>query len=558
MSLCPRRRVPAPVALLLVAPLLVATSATSASAAPTASPAAPEGAARPSASTLRVSPKEYVGGQRILFAGDLGVAGKRRVKLQLNLSRPGDEWKDVNGFRKRWTRSDGSFRFRYTAPAMFGIQMRVASGKHRTSPIEFHARSQDLVIAIESGRSGLDADEVQAGSPFDLVVDTTPEGGSDLARRTDLPPPAFPGRELTLQRRAGDGTWNTVQTPEVTTDARGIGVFSDLTLPASPSQVVFRVTQEKWTAKKSRIGWYPSFPTYVNVVSQQRTAAGASARPADTAPTALAGLAVATAQTAGEGEPLSVGRDVASKTAAERYQWRPSLWDFGWTYGESLTDRPSRGSDRVGWWQDWADGTGRAAKHNGGLMLDSQRQNKDDLGSSVGTTMATLQDNPMRYGRWEVRLRMKSTETSHRDLLAHIELVPEGTAPRCHAEGITIASASPHSRGVEIGVRNQAGKSWSRTEPGISVNGTSHAVAVEVTKKHISWFLEGRLIGTVTDRAAIPDGPMTLRVSLQGKDQDRVNRTQAIFDWMRGYALDRGRKVGGGPSLSQGTHSHYC
>lgn len=546
MSLRLRGRLFAPVVLLLVAPLLVATASQPATAA--------------SSPDLRVSPGQYVGGQRILFAGHLGVSGKRRVKLQLNLSRPGDEWKDVNDFRKRWTRADGSFRFRYTAPAMFGMQMRVASGKHHSTPIEFHARSQDLVLGLRTGLDGLAPDQVLGGSPFDLVVDTTPEGGSDLARRTDLPPPAFPGRGLTLQRRTEDGAWAKVETPvPVTTDSRGIGVFTGLTLPSVTEAAVYRVVQERWTVDNSRIGWYPSFPTYVQVLPELPSSSPSSgADTAETAPTAMAGLALAAARPAAEGVPLTVARDVASKTAAERYQWRPSLWDFGWTYGEDLTDRPGRGTDRVGWWQDWADGTGRAAKHNGGLMLDSQRQNKDGLGSSIGTTMATLQDNPMRYGRWEVRLRMKSTETQHRDLRAHIELVPEDAAPGCHAEGITIAAASPHTRGVDIGVHNAAGRSWTRTEPGVSVNGTSHAVAVEVTRKHISWFLEGQLIGTVTDPAAIPDEPMTLRVSLQGKDQERVNRTQAIFDWMRGYSLDRGTQVGGGPTLVSGTHEHSC
>ena len=533
------------VALLLVAPLLLVTSAQRTAAA--------------SVADLRITPGVYVGGQRLVFEGDLGVGGRRRIKLQLNLSRPGDEWKDVNGFRRRWTRADGSFRFGYRAPAMFGIRMRVASGGLHTPPVEFHARSQDLVLHTTTPLSGLGLNEVLVAQPFAIDVDTTPEGGSDLARRTDLPPPAFPGRDLTLQRRRVDGSWQDVAT--TVTDDQGNGRFAGLTV-AQPGTLVYRVRQEDWTENGDRVGWYPSFPTYVDALpvlpsDRDRTVGSARTTAETTESTAeAAGASAGTNRLTGT--PLSLGRDVASRTAAERYQWRPSLWDFGWTYGESLTDRPSRGTDRVGWWQDWADGTGRAAKHNGGLMLDSQRQNKDGYGASIGTTMATLQGNPMRYGRWEVRLRMKSTETAHRDLRAHVELVPEGTDPGCHAEGITIAAASPHVRGVEIGVRNAQGDSWKRTEPDVSVNGTSHAVAVEVTRKHVSWFLEGQLIGTVTARRAIPDQPMTLRVSLEGHGQEQVDRTQAIFDWMRGYSLDRGQRVGGGARLPRGTHDLPC
>jgi hypothetical protein len=549
MSLRSRGRTAAFLATLLVAPLLAATAATPTAAAPSA-PARQAGAA-----SLAVSPAAYVGGQRITFSGDLGVRGIRRIKLQLNLSRPGDPWNDVNGFKPRRTRADGTFRFRYLAPAMFGMQMRVVSGEIATPAVEFHALSQDLVVDVLPEMEGLDVGQVVAEAPFSLAVDTTPEGGSDLARRTDLPPPAFPGRELTLQRRRTDGTWADVPTGPVVTDARGEARFEGLELLGSTGTMVYRVVQEAWTGDRSRIGWFPSFPVYVDVLLPGEVPA--ARREARSAPASRDVSVAGTSQEAGT--LLTVARDVASRTAAERYQWRPSLWDFGWTYGESLTDRPSRGEDRVGHWVEWSDGSGRSAKHNGGLMLDSQRQNKDGLGQSFGTTMVTMQGNPRARGRWEVRLRMKSTEDAHRDLPVLIELVPEDADPSCRATGITIAEASPHERGITIGVRNEQGEEWTRTEPGVSVNGTSHALAVEVTGSHVSWFLEGELIGTVTSKSAIPDVPLTLRLSLQGGGPlQQVDRTQAIFDWMRGYGLDRGRTVSGGPALTRGSHDLYC
>ena len=62
-----------------------------------------------------------------------------------------------------------------------------------------------------------------------------------------------------------------------------------------------------------------------------------------------------------------------------------------------------------------------------------------------------------------------------------------------------------------------------------------------MTKRHISWFIEGRVVATVKSRAAVSDVPMTLRLSLAGRGLDEVNRTQAISDWQRGYSLERGR-----------------
>ena len=214
---------------------------------------------------------------------------------------------------------------------------------------------------------------------------------------------------------------------------------------------VYRVRQEDWTEGGSKIGWYPSFPTYVDVVS------GARAGSARTAAQPVAGRATA-------GSVPVTFKDVASTTAAETFQWRPSLWDYGWTYGESLTDGPSRGSDPVGWWVDWADGTGRAAKHNGGVMLDTQRQNTDEQPGSRGTTAMTMRGNPMKYGRWEVRMRTKSTENHAYDPHVLIELVPDDPADyHCGAQTITVADFTPH--GSERGGRRQGAGRREEVDP---------------------------------------------------------------------------------------------
>ena len=225
MPTTPRRRLSACLFLLvlsLLAVVPVTVTATSASAR--------------AAAALSVSPHHYIGGQRLTFEGNIGARGERRVKLQINLSRPGDEWKDVDDFRGATTQRDGDFSFGYTAPSMFGIRMRVASGRLNTPPITFQADSQDLVVEARSGESGLEPGQVLAGEPFRIEVDTTPnsDGERDLARRTDLPPPAYQGRVLTLQRAPVDQVgvpsytdqWTTLGT--TTTNAQGKGVFTGL------------------------------------------------------------------------------------------------------------------------------------------------------------------------------------------------------------------------------------------------------------------------------------------------------------------------------------------
>ena len=77
---------------------------------------------------------------------------------------------------------------------------------------------------------------------------------------------------LTLQERTVDQVgvpsytdqWTTLDT--TTTNAQGKGVFTGVTTDAD---TVYRVRQEDWTEGGSKIGWYPSFPTYVDVVERR-------------------------------------------------------------------------------------------------------------------------------------------------------------------------------------------------------------------------------------------------------------------------------------------------
>ncbi|CAN5435844.1 hypothetical protein BH18ACT8_BH18ACT8_09640 [soil metagenome] len=500
--------------------------------------AAPSGAStRSGDARLTVSPGTYVAGQRVIFQGSLGRTGERRITLQLTMNRPGDEWTDIDGFSAR-TKADGSFRFAYPAPGMFGIRYRVVSRRLTTPAWTFDARSQDLVLHVVSGNSALNGGQVLAGVPFVINVDTTPI----LSRRPDLPPPIFPGRTLTLQRRVDGYRWKTLD--RTVTDQLGMGKF--VAVANRPGHVVYRVRQESWTKHGNKVGWFPSFPTYVRVL--ESSSANLAMPEPEPQPTA----------TRSNVASLATRQNRASTTASQTYGWAPSLWDFAWETGQSLTSRPSRGTDRTGRWRDTSTGTGRAAQHNGGLMLDSQRDNVDGPGDR-GTTAVTLRGNPMRYGRWEVRLRMKSTETQARDYHARVELVPDRARDyHCGARNITVADVTAHGSSVTFGAKALSGAQWSRTLRNVPINGQAIAFAVEVTKNHITWFKEGKPVGTVRSRAAVSDVPMTLRLRLVGDGQREMNRTQAISDWMRGFSLERGKRVTGGPDLRRGQFNGGC
>ena len=483
------------------------------------------------ASSLSVSPRVYVGGQAITYRGNIGVRGTRNIHLQINMG-GSNTWTDLPRSRAT-TRADGSFSFRHPALSMFGIRVRVASGRTATPAITSNARSQDLVLDAPS--------RVGVGQNFTIRVDTTPI----LPRRPDLPPPVFPGRGLTLQQRVNGDSWKTLGT--TVTDASGNGQF-DVTAPNS-SPAVYRVRQEDWTKNGSRIGWFPSFPTYVEV-------AGASGRTVTT----TSGTTTASSQplsTQGSTARVAAGASGAI-TASQNYGWRPALWDFGWEYGESLTNRPYRGTDRRGRWLDSSNGSGRASKHNGGLMLDSQRG--VDGAGDFGTTAVTLQGNPRKYGRWETKLRLKSPERNASDYHVKFELVPALAADyHCGGQNITVADLTPHGSSFSVGAKAfRANRQWTSRSPIWSLLGPTATFSIEVARGHISWFLNGRVIATVRDQAAVSDVPMTLRFSLVGNGQQEMNRTQAISDWQRGFSLDRGRTVTSGKAPQRASYTGGC
>ncbi|MGZ5404298.1 MAG: hypothetical protein ACXWDL_06580 [Nocardioides sp.] len=512
-------------AALLTVALLVPLAAVAPSAAPSA-----EAAASPSAS-LRVTPGSgYIGGQAMRFQGNIGRTGVRRIMMQFHMGNGGDGWAQVQGFRGS-TRADGSFNFVSRAPSMFGVRYRVVSGSLATPPKTFNAGSQDLTVEVV-GRP-------VAGRPFDLGVDTTPA----LHRRPDtLNLRPYVGRKLTLQRRLGDDSWQKVGTSQV--GQYGMGYFRNVTVN-KPGTVVYRVLQGNWTKGGNQIGWFPSFPTYVHVRSSAAAATTVLPSPVQRTATPTSTPAAAT--------PLARGGSLGA-AAAQRFGWAPSLFDFAWEYGESLTSRAHRGrGDLNGWWLDYSNGSGRASKHNGGLMLDSKRINDAGPGD-FGSTSATLRGLPMTYGRWETKMRIKSHESRARDYRVKVELVPHNlSAEKCGARNITVAQIAPNGNSVMFGV-NAGNKKWTRTVSGVRIQDHAIALAVEVSKGHITWFMGGRPVATVKNKAAVPGVPMTLRISMLGNGNHEMNHTQAISDWQRGFSITRGKQVKSGAAMKRSSY----
>jgi hypothetical protein len=487
--------------------------------------AATEQVATAASPSLSVSPHNYVGGQRLRWTGNVGHRGERRLVLQFNMgTATGGSWSTVDGFAAR-TRADGSFSFVFPAPSMFNIRYRVKAGEYVTPGRRFEAKTQDLTIR-GSGQQPNDHSEplqVGVGESFGIAVDTTPENIYRSPDSKELP--VFEGRELTLQKRVSGSSWDTVRTGTV--GANGTHTFSGLTEDAGTT--VYRVRQENVTSDKNQIGWTQSFPLYV-LVGQE-------------AQDSYAGR-YGTNQSSSSNAPRSGSLGRQPPTASQRYSWFPSRFDFAWEYGQSLSSRPARGTRIQGSWEDYSSGSGRVQKYNGGLGIDSKRY-AGAGGGDFGTTRATLRGNAITRGRWETSLRIRSSfERGERPYQVLAELIPSRAADYdCGAHNITVARISPYSRRVRVGVRSPHYQ-WTGTKTlDYTPMQNAYNAAIEISGKHITWFLNSAPVASVTSSSALPGVPMTLRLSLQGHGADEMNQTNLISDWQRGFPIDTGRQT---------------
>lgn len=483
----------------------------------TAATAAADSAERQSA-RLTVSPKRFVAGQGLRFRGRLPQQGRRQVHLEFNMNRPGDIWRELRG-SSRWTEDDGSFDFRHPAPGMFGVSYRVAGGGLHTGRKLLEARSQDLLVWV----SGEDRDDpsrpgrVRPRTDFGLSVDTTPR----LHARPDLDgTPVLKGRVLRLQQREDATTWTDLATTRVRKD--GMGYFTGVR--ADRGTQVYRVVAEDWNRRGSRIGWFPSFPTYVEV--------GGAARPA-----------ASTATAARPGTPASRAGSPTTP-ASTAYGWWPVVWDFAWEHGESLTAAAYQGSDLGGRWEESSTGTGRVAHHNGGLALSSGRHRGEGDGNR-GTTRAWVIGAPMLTGRWEVRMRTKIRESSDRAYRLLAELVP---ARGSRKDRITMAEVVGGKRRLTFGL-DHGSKRWRGKTRISDLDTSSPAIAVEVGLTHVTWLVNGRAVGTLAKKSALIGRPLTLRLSLVGRGQKEMNYTELHSDWQRAFPLSTGQQVRDGKRL---------
>jgi hypothetical protein len=162
-----------------------------------------------------------------------------------------------------------------------------------------------------------------------------------------------------------------------------------------------------------------------------------------------------------------------------------------------------------------------------------------------------------RVGRWEVRFRSKTGTPrvpDGRPYQVKLELVPSGAATRCAPESILMAGYDPATAGrtAHVGVTRSGFRAAAPATPVgplfdvTTWNGTQdervgawRVWAVEVTRNHISWFLDGRVIRRENRAAALIGKRLHLRLSLLDVPGAEMEPTVTQLDWARYWSLKR-------------------
>jgi len=155
-----------------------------------------------------------------------------------------------------------------------------------------------------------------------------------------------------------------------------------------------------------------------------------------------------------------------------------------------------------------------------------------------GSVTAAVRGHGHRYGRWEARVRAQQWSGGHTPYHVVWELIPVGDYG-CGARSIVLSDFVPHARRANAYLRNRPNVQFSASVSRDLRNYKFHTYAVEVTKSHISWFVDTRVIMTERRPAAMAGARYKIRFRLAAKPGARMNPSRMQMDWVRYYSLER-------------------
>ena len=154
-----------------------------------------------------------------------------------------------------------------------------------------------------------------------------------------------------------------------------------------------------------------------------------------------------------------------------------------------------------------------------------------------GRVTATVATHARRYGRWEARVRSDVRDSGGAPYDVVWELIP-GPGDRC-GDGITMAEYSVGDDVARMDIRSKPEAAFV-DELQLDLDEYAwHTYAVEVTRDHISWFVDTQVVMTERRPEALSGRRLRMRFRLEPQDGASMDFTRMQMDWVRYYTMAR-------------------
>ena len=228
----------------------------------------------------------------------------------------------------------------------------------------------------------------------------------------------------------------------------------------------------------------------------------------------VTGSGAAAAQAGPASSPDSVV-PTSPTNAAKVFQWGLSSWEDEFLL--PLSD-------------SWAVSNEALVRNqNGMLTLEGT--------ADSGAVTATVATHARRYGRWEARVRSDVRDTGGAPYRVVWELIP-GNGDAC-GDGITLATYTVGDPAADMDIRSPAGTAFTDAIALDLGQYAWHTYAIEVTRDHISWFADTKVLMTERRPEALSGTRYRMRFRLEPVEGARMDFTRMQMDWARYYTLDR-------------------
>lgn len=180
-------------------------------------------------------------------------------------------------------------------------------------------------------------------------------------------------------------------------------------------------------------------------------------------------------------------------------------------------------------------------------------------GHHTGSVYVWADNHSAVRGRWEARVRAYERSGSGKRYRFTWELVPASRDTHCGASAVVLASYVPGQRRVHGHVRTMPNHSFDYSRVRDLRNRAWHTYAVEITKRHISWFVDTRVIRTETRPAALSGVRYRPQFVMHAVRHRSMRPSWMQMDWVRYYTLARhnARSIAA-PAMHKTTYDHGC